>query len=200
MHPDHSFRHDDTSLRDRMIREHPFATIFLTVPAGPRAAHTPIELVGPDTLHFHLARQNVLTDHLDGARPLVVVNGPDAYVSARWYAADNQVSTWNYVAYELEGPVTRFEDGQMRPFLERLSDHHENHVAAGEPWTMAKVGEDRIAAMMQGIVGFRMTIESVRETVKLSQNKSESERAGVIAGLEREGSEGVARLMRQVDP
>lgn len=200
MHPTDKFRHDDQALRNRMIREHPFAMVFLSLPEGPRVAHTPFELVGPDTLHFHLARHNALTPHLDGARPLVVVNGPDTYISARWYEADNQISTWNYVAYELEGPVTRFKDGQMRPFLERLSNHHENRVAAGEPWTMAKMEEAKITAMMRGIVGFTMTIETVRETVKLSQNKSADERERVIEGLEREGKTAMADLMRAVDP
>ena len=199
MHPASKFRHHDPAFRDDMIRRHAFATVFMTLSDGPHAAHTPIELVGPDTLQFHLACHNALTPHLDGSRPLVVVNGPDAYISARWYEADNQVPTWNYVAYELIGPVTRLEEGKMRPFLERLSDHHENRIAEGEPWTMDKMEEGKIAAMMRGIVGFAMTIETVRETVKLSQNKPAAERERLIAGLENEGRADLAQLMRSVD-
>ena len=51
--------------------------------------------------------------------------------------------------------------------------------------------------LMRGIVGFEMEIETRRETVKLSQNKSLEERERVVAGLEQQGAIDVAKAMRE---
>src|SRR3546814_20484884 len=78
----------------------PYTTLF--------RSHAPVVLSDDrTTLQFHLARGNALTRHLGGAIALAVVQGPDAYVSASWYAEADQVPTWNYVAIEMEGVVDR---------------------------------------------------------------------------------------------
>lgn len=196
MHPTAAFRSDDTALRDRIVAEYGFGQIFFTTSAGPRVAHTPVDLADDNRLRFHLARSNALTKELPGARALAVVNGPDSYISARWYAGDNQVPTWNYCAYEFEGPVQRLDDAALPDLLARLSAHHEGRVAEGQPWTMDKMDDAALAALLRGIVGFEMAIETTRETVKLSQNKPHDERERIIAGLEREGERRVSGLMR----
>ncbi len=197
MHPNRAFRHDDASFHRRMIDEIAFANIFLTTPDGPRVAHTPILCDDDDTLRFHLARTNALVPHLDGARALVVLNGPDAYISARWYGTDNRVPTWNYIAFELEGTVKRMDPDELPYLVENLSDHHEAKVKRGTPWTLGKMDQKAFAALLRGIVGFRMSIELVRETVKLAQHKSEEDYRRLIEGLEDEGSDAMARMMRE---
>ena len=98
MHPNPAFRHDDRALFERLIREIGFGMVFAATPDGPRVAHVPLVSDGNGTVQFHLARGNALARHLDGMVALAVVNGPDAYVSPRWYGHDpNQVPTWNYV-------------------------------------------------------------------------------------------------------
>ncbi len=201
MHPTAHFRSADTALRDRIIAEHGFAAIFLTTPEGPRVAHTPVEWTAEGiggTLTFHLARSNSLAAHLDGARALAVIHGPDAYISARWYGAANQVPTWNYIAYELEGAVRRLDDSALPALLERLSAQHESRIGAGAPWTMDKLDERALGALLKGIVGFTMAVDTIRETVKLSQNKPSGERDRIIAGLAREGRTAMAQEMREV--
>lgn len=197
MHPNRAFRHDDPVFRRRVIDEIGFAQIFLTTPDGPRVAHTPLLYSEDETLCFHLARTNTLVRHLDRATALVVVNGPDAYISARWYASANQVPTWNYIAFELEGTVRRMSDADLPQLVERLSGHHEARVKHGTPWTLDKMDESALTALLRGIVGFEMPIETVRETVKLAQHKPDDEYQRLIAGLDREGSHDMARTMRE---
>ena len=58
-----------------MIDEVGFAMVFMTTPAGPRVAHTPLLRGGDGLVRFHLSRGNALTKHLAGADALLVVNG-----------------------------------------------------------------------------------------------------------------------------
>lgn len=197
MHPTSAFRHDDPAFRDLMIREIGFAAIFLTTPDGPRVAHTPVELTEDHKLRFHLARSNAMVPHIDGATVLAVAHGPDAYMSARWYQAANQVPTWNYLAFEMEGRVARMDDKELPGLLDKLSRHYEARVQHGTAWTMDKMEPKALAALLKGIVGFEMTIDAFRETVKLSQNKAPAERERLIAGLDGEGHHQLANLMRR---
>ena len=197
MHPNPAFRRDERALHEALIDQVGFGMVFLTTPDGPRVAHTPLVSTGDGAVQFHLARANALTRHLPGATALAVVNGPDAYVSSRWYDDPNKVPTWNYVAIELEGPVRQMEEEGLVGLLETLSSRHEGRIATGgEPWTMDKLTPQAMRAQLRGIVGFELEVMAWRETVKLSQNQPADERERVAAALEAEGSLGVAELMR----
>lgn len=200
MHPDPSFRHDDRALHEALIAEIGIGMIFAQTPDGPRMAHTPLLSTGTGAVRFHLSRGNALTRHLQGVTALAVINGPDGYVSPRWYADPHQVPTWNYIALELEGPVQRLDQDELRALLDGLSAREEAKIADGEPWTMDKMPEAKLRAMMAGIVGFEMDIQAWRPTAKLSQNKPADERARVAAGLAASGSPGIAQLMRTLVP
>jgi transcriptional regulator len=199
MHPNPSFPDDSPDLHRSLVDAVGFGTIFLQTPAGPRVAHAALVSTGFDKLQFHLARGNALTRHLEGSTALVVVNGPDAYVSARWYADPDQVPTWNYIAVELEGSVRKLDDAELLQQLEMLSDHHEAKVKGGIPWTMDKMSTRHLDGLVRSIVGFELEIETRRETVKLSQNKSVEERGRVIAGLEQQNAAGIAQAMRGIN-
>jgi transcriptional regulator len=202
MHPNLAFRHADRGLLETMIEEIGFGMVFAATPDGPRVAHVPLLWTGDGAVQFHLARGNALSRHLDGATVLAVINGPDGYVSPRWYADGGigTVPTWNYVALELEGRVRRMDEDGLLGQIAALSEQHEARVAEGEPWTMAKLSAERLRGLLAGIVGFELEIHAWRETVKLSQNKSAEDRALVAGGLEAEGSPAIAQLMRTLAP
>ncbi|GEO00534.1 transcriptional regulator [Novosphingobium sediminis] len=197
MHPNPAFRSDDRALYAALIEETGIGMVFLTTPDGPRVAHVPLLLTDAGTLRFHLALGNALTRHLDGAQALAVVNGPDGYISARWYSDPDQVPTWNYLALEMEGPVRRMDRDGLHGLLEDVSNHHEARVAEGAPWTMDKMARIKRDRMMDMIVGFELTVEAWRPTIKLSQNKPAEERNRVIEGLKGEGKLALATLMEQ---
>jgi len=200
MHPNSAFRHDDRALAEALIEEVGFGMIFLTTPDGPRVAHTPLHSTGDGAVQFHLSRGNALASHLHGATALAVINGPDGYVSPRWYDAADQVPTWNYVSIELEGPVRRMDQDGLAALLEDLSSLHEDRTADGAPWTMDQLSPDRRRQLMAGIVGFEMEVLAWRPTFKLSQNKPADERARVADGLEASGHPAIAQLMRNLVP
>lgn len=198
MHPNPAFRHDDRALLESLIDEIGFGMVFAATPDGPRVGHTPLQWTGDGAVHFHLARGNALASHLDGMTALVVINGPDGYVSPRWYGDPAQVPTWNYIALELEGRVRRMDQDGLTGLLETLTARQEARVAGGAPWTMDKMPEGKLRDMLKGIVGFELEVQAWRPTFKLSQNKSAEERARAADGLEAQGSIAIAELMRRL--
>lgn len=195
MHPNPLFRSEDRALFEALIDEVGFGMVFLTTPDGPRVAHTPLLSTGDGAVQFHLARGNALTRHLDGATALVTVNGPDGYVSPRWYADRATVPTWDYVAVELEGRVRRMEREGLDGLLYALIDRHETRLG-GEPWRGDETPRALWDQLAKAIVGFEIEVMAWRPTVKLSQKKSPEERAAIAAGLENSGSPALAQLMR----
>ena len=200
MHPAPAFRKPDRALLETMIEEIGFGMVFAQTPDGPRVAHVPLLYTADRAVQFHLARGNALTKHLHGMTVLAVINGPDGYVSPRWYADPEQVPTWNYAALELEGRVRRLDGDGLLGQITALSDKHEARIAAGEPWTMDKLPAAKSRALQSAIVGFELEVIAWRETLKLSQNKPAAERERVAAWLESEGAAGIAALMRNLAP
>ena len=195
MHPNPLFRSDDRQLFETLIDQIGFGMVFLTTPDGPRVAHTPLLSTGDGAVQFHLARGNALTRHLDGATALVTVNGPDAYVSPRWYDNRDTVPTWDYVALELEGRVRRMADEGLEAFLHAVIAKFESRVE-GEPWRAEESSEATWSGLFRAIVGFELEVQAWRPTLKLSQKKSATEREAIAAGHEANGNGAIATLMR----
>ena len=195
MHPNALFRNDDRALHEALIEEVGFGMIFAQTADGPRVAHTPIVSTGDGAVQFHLARGNALTRYLAGQEALVVINGPDAYVSPRWYADPNTVPTWDYIAIELQGPVRTMAEEGLLAMLDAIAEQHEARIP-GEPWKRANVDPAKIRSLLPGIVGFEMEVRAWRPTFKLSQNKAAEDRAAIADALEAQGSPALAALIR----
>jgi transcriptional regulator len=196
MHPNPAFRHDDRALLETLIEQIGFGMVFAQTPDGPRVAHVPLVSTGDGAVQFHLARGNGLTRHLAGTTALVVINGPDAYVSPRWYPEAGQVPTWNYVALELEGRVRTMGEEGTATLLAAIGRQHEARIEQGEPWTSDSVDPAYWAKLMRGITGFELEVQAWRPTLKLSQNKPADHRMAVADALEAQGSAALAQLMR----
>ena len=197
MHPNPLFRSEDRALMEALIDEVGFGMVFMGTPDGPRVAHTPLLRGENGAIRFHLARGNGLTKWLNGASALITVNGPDAYVSPRWYADRATVPTWDYVALELEGRVQRMDSDGLEALLYALIERHEGRLG-GEQWSAEETPPDLWRKLLGGIVGFEMEVLAWRPTFKLSQKKSPEEREAIAAGLEGAGSPALAQLMRTI--
>jgi transcriptional regulator len=171
--------------------------VFAATPEGPRVAHTPLLLAEGGSVQFHLARNNALARHLDSQTALIVVNGPDAYVSPRWYDNRDTVPTWDYIALELEGTVRRIDDEGLEAFLHAAIAKHEGKLE-GDPWRAEESSEKVWSGLFRGITGFEMEVLAIRPTLKLSQNKSAPERARIADGLDSAGSAALADWVRSV--
>lgn len=156
-----------------------------------------------DTVIAHMARANPhWTQIADGAPALVVATGPDAYVSPSWYPSKAEhgrvVPTWNYSAVELAGRVRVHEDPRwLRTAVDALVTRHEAHRP--EPWSSADAPQRYIEGQLRAIIGIEVTVERIEGKAKLSQNRSDADRQGVVAGLRREDSPAAAAVADAVD-
>jgi transcriptional regulator len=194
MHPNPRFMVSDREMLLERAGAIAFGRIFLTTPEGPRVAHAPVLRDG-DALRFHLANGNALRKHLEGARPLMLFEGPNGYLSANWYGdVRSAVPTWNYASVECEGPVGVLDRDGLVGLLDALTQTLEPRV--GENWTRAKMEPARFEAMLGAITGFEMQVEAIRGTQKLSQNQRDDEAERVIAGFEGSGRADMAAAIR----
>ncbi|NYE38363.1 transcriptional regulator [Nocardioides cavernae] len=156
----------------------------------PDATFLPVLWEG-DRLVGHLARANAHWRRVvDGSPALAVVTGPDAYVSPGWYASKAEhgrvVPTWNYSVVHLRGAVHVHDDAEwVRGLVTRLTEAHESSRPA--PWAVADAPEDYIDKNLRPIVGVELVVSSVEAKAKLSQNRSDEDRAGVASGLAADG-------------
>jgi transcriptional regulator len=195
VHPDPAFREDDDDAIMRAVAIG-FAHLFVATSAGPMVAHVPITPAGT-ALRFHVSRHNRISPYLDGADALMSVVGANGYVSPSWYPEPgNQVPTWNYDAIELEGTLRALDQAALTEQLDALAAEHEPRVAPARPWHRDKMASAVFDRMLAGIVGFELRPDTVRVTRKLSQNKPQSVREGVIAGLIASGNPALAEVMR----
>jgi len=128
-----------------------------------------------------------------GAQALAIVRGPQAYISPAWYESKARhgrvVPTWNYEAVHLTGTVAFHQDPEwLRAFVTRLTNAHES--GREHPWAVTDAPPDYIDGQLRAIVGVELTITSVEAKQKLSQNRSEEDREGVVAGLRGEPGPG----------
>lgn len=197
MHPNQAFRFDsDAAMLDWAVARS-FAHVLAATPEGPMVAHAPIVRSSDNAVRFHLARPNRIVPLLDGARVLLSISGTDGYITPNWYAdPTQQVPTWNYVAVELEGVCHTLGENGLVDLLDALAAAHEPRVIPENPWTRAKMDDARFRAMLRAIIGFEVTIDAIRGTNKLGQNKSAADRAGAVDGLAHSGNIALADLMR----
>jgi transcriptional regulator len=139
------------------------------------------------------------------ARPdvpgLAIVHGPEAYISPSWYQLQRQhgraVPTWNYTTVHFTGPVTFHRDATwLRDIVTRLTHQHED--GRENPWRIQDAPPAYIDGQLRGIVGFEMTVTQIEAKEKLSQNRSQEDRAGVVEGLRESadpGSRAIASLV-----
>lgn len=156
------------------------------------------------TIIAHMAKANPQWRAIDPEAPaLVIVPGPDAYISPTWYPAKAEhgrvVPTWNYTAVHLTGTArARHEASWVRRAVTELTRVHEG--ARRTPWSVTDAPEDYIDSQLRAIVGVELDIHRVEAKAKLSQNRSAADRHGVIAGLtdENDGdAHAIAATMRQ---
>jgi transcriptional regulator len=167
-------------------------------PEGPLCAHVPFE-IGEGWVGLHLARSNPIARMALPAPAVMVVSGPDAYVSPDWYGIEDQVPTWNYVAVHLRGVLEALPDDALRSHLDRVTAQFEARLAPKTPWVTDKMSEGVMDRMMRGIRPFRLRLAAVDSTLKLNQNKPEAARAGAAAGIAAAPvgleARGIARMM-----
>lgn len=188
MHTNPAFRqasHDDALA---VARARSFGVLCLNGADGPLISHIPFEL-SPDGSHalVHLTRSNPIARATLPLQAVLVVSGPDAYVSPDWYGGEDQVPTFNYIAIHLRGMLSPVPQDGLHGHLDRLSAQFESQLLPKTPWTSDKMSDGAMERMMRMILPFRLDIASVDSTFKLNQNKTPAQRAGAVRGIRAAG-------------
>ena len=169
-----------------LMRRHPLATL-ISGPAGgePAVSHAPLfaqrggaQLV----LQGHLARPNPQWKQWkDGDDVLAIFHGPDAYVSPFWYATKEAVPTWDYAVVHALGKVTVAHDSAAKErVLKALIDAHDAPYRAR--WDEFDL--EWREKMKGGIVAFDLAVTRLDVKFKVSQNRSEADREGVLRAMQ----------------
>jgi transcriptional regulator len=195
-----AFAIDDRGAIHAVIRKHVFATVAAIIDGAVAFAYAPVVLdEKKNAVRFHLARLNPVATVPDGTPLALSFLGPDAYVSPDWYETQGRVPTWNYVAVEGRGLARRVDGEALRQMLVDLSAAEEEKLLPKKPWTIDKVQESKMDGLLAAIVGFEVVFDALEGKLKLSQNVSPTDIAGVIDGMEARGdaaSTAVVRAMR----
>lgn len=198
-----AFAVDDLAVLHDVLRKRPFATLAAISGGAIAFAYAPVivdaESGGKGGVRYHLAAGNPLAKLEDGARVRISVMAADAYVSPDWYRETVTVPTWNYIAVEGDGAVRCTSCEDLRKLVIDLSAQEEGKLLPKTPWLIDKVPQQRVEALLKGIVGFSLAFETLQGKFKLSQDKKPADVEGVIAALEARGDEvslAVARAMR----
>jgi transcriptional regulator len=165
-----------------------FGTVIACDGGRPVAASVPFLLTETHgksaRVSFHVAKGNPLAALAQKCAPwLISVSGPDAYVSADWYATEHQVPTWLYESVQLSGPVHLIAADQMRSHLDSLSAKFEERLLPKRPWTSGKLPPDRLDMLAKAIVGIEMEVETVEGSFKLNQHKPDADNVSVANAL-----------------
>jgi len=180
-----------TPVIHRLMEDHPFASLITQGSSGLSASHIPMVLEPNGTplgrLKCHLSRANPqwreFSPDIDA---LAIFCGPQHYITPAWYPEKQEtgkvVPTWNYAVVHAYGRLRIIEDSQwLMTHLNSLTTIHESN--SPDPWKIEDAPADFIASQIKGIVGLEMVIDRLEGKWKVSQNRSEQDRAGVAEGL-----------------
>jgi transcriptional regulator len=201
-----AFAETDLRALDALIEAHPFVTLIsIDGDGAPFASHLPVLYRRDDDavlIEGHWAKPNPQSKHSGDV--LMIVHGPDAYVSPAVYPDKEEaarVPTWNYAVAHLRGRLDIYDDeAALGDLVDRLSRRFEATV--GRDWRFEMAREDH-RGQLRGIVGFRFAPARIDLKFKLSQNHPPGNRQAVseeMAARNDPGARAVAALMSAGDP
>ncbi len=182
------FRADDEQVRE-LLEGLRAADLVTSTEQGLWSTFLPL-LHDGGSLLGHFARAN---DHWRLApvgESLVIVHGPEGYITPSWYPTKAEqgkvVPTWNYLTAHIYGELVIHDDPVwLEDLVRRLTVRHESERA--QPWGVDDAPRDYIAAQLRAIVGVELRISRIEAKAKLGVQRSDADVNGVIDGLAERG-------------
>ncbi|MBS1512453.1 MAG: FMN-binding negative transcriptional regulator [Bacteroidetes bacterium] len=170
------------------MKQHAFAMITGIGNNGPVATQVPVTIIeqgGQLFLEGHIMRK---TDHQlafeKNNQVLVMFTGPHCYVNANWYTNPSIGSTWNYMTVQAKGIIHFLDEANTRLAVKALSD---TYTGTGSAASFDQLSTEYIDHMVKAIVGFRIEVQSIENTFKLSQNRDIASQKNIIKELRKRG-------------
>ena len=186
------FKIEDAGEAHALMRAHPFAILITHGTDGLIATHLPtvlkVDAASPlGRIECHVARPNPQWKSFGAeADALLIFQGPNAYIRPGWYPSKAEqgkaVPTWNYAAVHAYGPLRVMSDkAWLLAHVGELSDQQEAPYEGR--WSTADAPASYLDVMARGIVGFTLEITRLKGKMKMSQNRDQRDRTGVVQGL-----------------
>src|SRR6185437_4699990 len=191
-----AFKAADLHALDRLAAHNAFGTLVSQIDGAPFASHLPLLYARAEAqvrLSGHWARANPQWRDIEGQRVLVILHGPHAYISPRWYLEpEKNVPTWNYAVAHLYGRVRLIHAvEELERIVVALAAQYEGAAAA--PWRFDSTSE-QARARLKAIVGFELAVDEIQVKLKLNQNHPAENVRGAITGLRAEGGADAAEI------
>jgi len=186
MYIPNAFRQDDLDKLVGFMRAHSFATLVSVLDGSLFASHVPlvvrqhedvVQLIG------HLAKPNPQWMAFGKGETLAIFTGPHAYISPSLYEKRESVPTWNYIAVHAYGTPRIIALADSRQALQGILDAVMETYDPSYKKQWEQLSERYREGMMNGIVGFEMTVTRLEGKYKLSQNRSHADQERVTQSL-----------------
>jgi transcriptional regulator len=187
-------RHNEenrVSVMHALIISHPLGTLVTLGTSGLFASHIPMILEADGSefgvLKGHISRANPQwRDLVPTVDALAIFTGHQHYITPTWYPGTKEhgkeVPTWNYVVVHAYGLLKVIQDEHwLLTNVEKLTNIHE--AASPSPWKVSDAPQNFIKSQLKGIVGLELPVQRLEGKWKVSQNRTEQERKGVVDGL-----------------
>lgn len=181
-----AFQEDNIDKLVSFMRANSFATLVSIVDGVPFASHIPLVVKAEEgivKLIGHLAKQNPQWQAFETVDSLAIFTGAHAYISPSLYKNHESVPTWNYIAvhaYGVPKSITfTHAPESMNKMINEMVDTYE--ASYKSHWHSLSNGFRE--GMMNGIVGFEMTVTRLEGKYKLSQNRSRADQENLSDAL-----------------
>ena len=200
--PKHFSQSEEEKVKELIIRNG-FATI-LSYPKNdkPFINHLPVifsNLPNEEKILIgHMAKRNPQWQHFkENPECTIIINGEHTYITPKWYKSGRDVPTWNYAVAHLHGKIELVESfDQQVEVLQQLSHFFES--PSPDPWDF-ELPDDLLdeASLTSAIISFKFHIEKIEAKFKLSQNRPNEDKQGIIDGL-KDRKDDMSRIVREM--
>ncbi len=151
----------------------------------------------------HMARNNEQWRLDPQGEALLILHGPDGYVSPTWYQAKAEthrvVPTYNYVTAHVYGSLEVHDESPwVEDMVRRLTARHEQRRSPA--WSPDDAPADFIAGQLRAIVGLELRITRVEVKNKMSQNRPDTDVDGIVRGFTDDALPDLAERVRASRP
>ena len=143
----------------------------------------------------HIAKQNDQASLASNQEALLISVLNETYISPNWYASKVEhhkvVPTWDYMLIHAYGELVIHNDADwILKQVTRLTNRFEKDQP--KPWSVDQAPTDYVEGQIRAIVGIELKLSRIEVSFKMSQNKSDADLDGVIAGLTKAGKSAIA--------
>jgi transcriptional regulator len=138
---------------------------------------------------------------------MVLFNGAvDSYVTPRFYTETKPkdgkvVPTWNYSAVQAYGKATIYFGADASTYLSKqvrdLTNQSEERLD-GTAWKVEDAPDSYVELLKKAIIGIEIEVTSLGGKFKMSQEMGKEDRAGIVNGFQKLGSEAGLKMAQTI--